>query len=196
MKTVTLTTTELPAADQHLPKRMARFCSCFSCLCVVFAVLWPGLTAYALLGASPAELLQRVGLAASAQPWGGPTYTNWQQVMVLLVLSLPAALTGLALAQMGQGFRWLARGEMYWLRAHAALRRFAGWTVLAFLAGPLAGTLATVLLTLNHPSGQKQLALALSSMQLQSLLMAALVWVFAHLLLRAHAIAEENRQFV
>ena len=195
MKTPISTHTE-PPRDQHFPRRMARFCNCFACLCMGFAVLWPGLTVHALLGASPGELLQRVGLAGSAQTWGGSTYTTWQHIKVLLVLTLPAALTGLALAQMGQGFRWLAHGEVYWLRAHAALRRFAGWTVLACLAGPLAGTLATVLLTLNHPSGQKQLALAVSSMQFQSLLMAALVWVFAHLLLRAHAIAEENRQFV
>ncbi|MBX3586752.1 MAG: hypothetical protein KF796_08900 [Ramlibacter sp.] len=176
---------------------MVRAARLLAGLCVAAALAWPALTLWALAGLSPADLLERAGLAGPFMAeWGDAAYTREQQAAVLALLTLPVGLSGWALLCLARGFHALAGPAADLRQAQAALRRFAGWTVVATAGSVLAGTLASVLLTWHYPPGQRQLAVALSSAHFQALLVAGLVWVFAHLLVRAQAVAEENAQFV
>jgi hypothetical protein len=180
-----------------LPPAAVRLSRAAAWVCWLAGAAWPLLALAGLAGLSPAGLLERAGLAApEPQVWGGSAYADWQRLAVVAVLVLPAGMAGWALACLARGFRALAAGQARMLQACAALRSFAAWSVAATAASVVAGMAASVLLTWNHAPGHKQLGLGFSSAQLQTLLMAALVWVFAHLLLRARAVAEENGQFV
>jgi hypothetical protein len=162
------------------------------------ALAWPVLALAALLVADPPAMLRQLGAAlpAGAEPaWGGPTYAHWQRWAVIAAAMVPAGLAGAALWRLGLGFAGLVQGDAL-PGACAALRAFAGWTVAAVVAGGLATPLSSVLLTWQHAAGQRALTVGLSSHAVHGLLTAALVYLFAHVLQRAQAVADENAQFV
>lgn len=183
--------------ELELPPSIARASRAISWVCLVAAAAWPLLAVLALAPMQPAELLERAGLPGIAsERWGGGLYASWQQAVVVFLLALPAALAGMSLARLARGFRALGRGRAELPAACGALRGFAAWTLAATLMGMVAGPLASLVLTLQHPPGQRGMAVALSSGHVQGLLVAALVWMFAHLLARACTVADENAQFV
>ncbi|HVE52696.1 MAG TPA: hypothetical protein VNB23_04875 [Ramlibacter sp.] len=180
----------------QLPPRLILLSRTAAVGCWLAAIAWPTLALLALASMEPAALLHRAGVVSAAVATAAPAAGSWPHVAAVVLLALPAAMAGWALASLGVGFRALAAGGGWLPQACSALRRFAGWSAAAAVGGVVAAAAASVLLTLGFPPGQRALAVGGSSALLQELLVAALVWVFAHLLLRAHAVAEENAQFV
>jgi|GEM_PF-5913048 len=178
-----------------LPLAQRRLCWAAAVLSLLAAVLWPVVTATVLWPLAPGGWLQQAGINAVAPaPWGSPQFTEWQRIATFAVLLLPVLSSAMALLTLARGFRALARGRLQ--RAHWALSRFAVWTLASVAISVLAGTAAGVLLTWNLGPGLRQLSFGLSSSHLHGLLAAALVWAFAHVLLRTRELSEENAQFV
>jgi len=185
----------LPSLTLLFPPAQRRLCWAAAVLSLLAALSWPVLALAAMAPMDPALLLQRAGItAATSAPWGSPQFASWQQAATLAVLMLPALTSSAALLCLARGFRALARGRLQ--RAHWALSRFALWTLASVAISVLAGTAAGVLLTWNLGPGLRQLSFGLSSSHLHGLLTAALVWAFAHVLLRTRELSEENAQFV
>ena len=76
------------------------------------------------------------------------------------------------------------------------LRGFAGGLLGSSVAGLLAPTLLSVLLTWGAAAGQRSVAVALGGQHLLMLLFAGIVWQIAHAMARAIEIADDNAQIV
>lgn len=78
----------------------------------------------------------------------------------------------------------------------ANVRRFAVLLFIQTLAQPFHFALSSVLLSLNHPAGQKMLSFSVSSGDLRSIAVALILWVMSDLLVEGSKLQTENQQFV
>jgi hypothetical protein len=63
-------------------------------------------------------------------------------------------------------------------------------------ARPLHHVLMGLLLSMNHPSGEKRLAISFGSLELQLIALAMIMWVVSSLLVTASHYEKENKQFI
>ncbi|MEM9388600.1 MAG: DUF2975 domain-containing protein [Pseudomonadota bacterium] len=151
------------------------------------------LGAYALFDIGAFARLTQRTLALPIQ-WVSVEPTQWYALLLLTVL---AALPGLAaLYFLRRSFAKFARGEYFNDANSRDLRRFAVLLLAQALLRPLHHVLASVVLSVNHPPGQKLLSLSLGSHELQAIGLALVFWVLASLLLEGARLQSENRQFV
>jgi len=78
----------------------------------------------------------------------------------------------------------------------ADLRGFAGHAFASTLAAMVAAPVIGMLITLGRPAGQLTLSIGIESAQVLGLLISGTVWVMAHVMARAVALADENAAFV
>jgi Protein of unknown function (DUF2975) len=120
----------------------------------------------------------------------------WQRVAAACVTAVPLALLLTGLWQAKHCFALFAQGQVFTAQAVGCLRRFAGWVAAAALAAIVAAALASILLTLQNPTGLRQLALGISSNHLFTLFFAAMVWLMAAVIGQGQSLAEENERFI
>lgn len=165
--------------------------------CLALAIILPVAALYGLWAASPASLLAQAGVhlpqmaGEQALPVG-----QWQRVVAVLVGMLPVAGMAYGLARAWRCFAGFARGAVFSLGTVQHLRGFASGLLGSSVAGLLAPTLLSVLLTWEAPAGQRSLAVALGGQHLLMLLFAGIVWQIAHAMARAIEIADDNAQIV
>jgi hypothetical protein len=143
--------------------------------------------------AGPESLAAQAHLSASSLMV--PLQT-WQRVASALVMALPLGLLLMGIGQARRCFGLFAQGEVFSSQTTSLLRRFAGWVAAAALAAILASTMVSVLLTVTHPPGMRQLAIGVGSNHVFTLFFAATVWLMAAVIGEGQALAEENRGFV
>ncbi len=88
------------------------------------------------------------------------------------------------------------QGRPFGLVAATGMRDFAIGVFACTLLKLVSGALMSVVLSWNAPSGQKQLAISVSSDMLLMLLVGAVLTLVGWALTEAAAIAEENAQFI
>ena len=93
-------------------------------------------------------------------------------------------------------FTSFARGEWFDAENSRHLRRYAALLILQGLAKPLHFALASVILSLNHPPGEKVLSLFVGSSEAVFVIAGCVMWVLADLLVEGTKADAENRQFV
>jgi hypothetical protein len=118
----------------------------------------------------------------------------WKRVAAAAATAVPLAMLLLGVWQVKLCFEQFAQGSVFTAQATAHLRRFAGWA--AALAAIVAGTVVSILLTLNNAPGMRHIALGVSSNHVFTLFFAALVWVMADVISQGQALAEENERFI
>ena len=158
-------------------------------LLVLMPVAWLW---YWVVTAAP-ELALRANLSASAIQL--PLQT-WQRVAAAGVSAVPLVLVLIGVWQVKRCFEAFAQGQLFTSHTTTHLRRFSAWVAAAALAAMVAGSVMSVLLTLNNPPGSRQLAVGLSSDLVFTLFFAAMVWLMADVMVQGQALAEENERFV
>lgn len=121
------------------------------------------------------------------------------EAMLLLagtVAIIPAALFMIALWQTRSLFGHYRRGEMFTGQIPGILVRLGYLAIGATLAGVLARTLVTILLTLGNPPGQRHLAIGISSTEVFGLIVGFLFFCFAQVARESRRIADENEGFI
>ncbi|MEM9404127.1 MAG: DUF2975 domain-containing protein [Pseudomonadota bacterium] len=95
-----------------------------------------------------------------------------------------------------RAFASFARGQWFDKDNSRSLRLFAIFLVTQGLAKPLHFGACSVLLSWNHPAGERMLSLSAGSNELVLIVSGLVVWVLADLLLAGIEADTENRQFV
>ncbi len=124
------------------------------------------------------------------------TVTAWQQYVlwVLTVLYISIGLAGLYF--LSRAFANFARGELFNLANSRDLRRFSVLVLIQAVVAPLHFALVSLLLSLNHPAGEKVLAVMVSSKELMAIGVGVVLWVMSNLLVEGSKLQAENQQFV
>jgi magnesium-transporting ATPase (P-type) len=132
----------------------------------------------------------------SADPNVQLTFTGWSTAIVVLMLALQMATLLTAIWCVWRMFGEFAQEEplthaaALWM--YRASLGFLATMVLSLLATPI----DTLALTINNPPGQRAFAVSLGSTELFALLMAAVMFMTAHLLEVAADIRDDQRSIV
>ncbi|MEE9333753.1 MAG: DUF2975 domain-containing protein [Granulosicoccaceae bacterium] len=170
-----------------------RFSAVISNTCAALLLLVPIAAFYYLFNlGSFAELI-----ASSTRlpiQWSTVSTHQWYGMWVLTALYVCVGLVGLYFLR--RAFANFAKGEFFNLAKSRDFRRFSILLLIQTLLTPLHFALSSVLLSLNHPAGQKMLSLAFGSNEIRAIGVALVMWVMSNLLVEGSRLQTENRQFV
>ncbi|MEM1403053.1 MAG: DUF2975 domain-containing protein [Pseudomonadota bacterium] len=139
-----------------------------------------------------AQLAQE-NIGLSIQWW---TVSNAQWYAVWLVTMLYVSLGLVGLYYLRRAFQNFAQGELFNDENSRDLRRFSLFLIAQAFATPLHVSIASVLLSLNHPTGEKLLAISFGSNEVKAIGVALVLWVLSDLLVEGGKLQSENQQFV
>lgn len=161
--------------------------------CAMVLVLAPAAFAYLLWDIDLfAHLAQRqIDLPVR---WQSVTHWQWYTLWVTTLMYL--GIGWAAIFYLRCAFVRFASGELINLKNSRNIRRFAELFFLQTLAKPVLITLSSLLLSANHPAGQKMLSVSLGSNEILGIAMAFVFWVISSLMFEANRIQSENEQFI
>ena len=93
-------------------------------------------------------------------------------------------------------FKKISTGELFNLANSLNIRRFAILLFVQTAAKPIYLSFTSVILSLNHPKGEKMLSLTFGSQELTMLALAMIFWVVSDVLVAGCKLQAENRQFI
>lgn len=164
-----------------------------SSACTALLILMPIAALFYLIRLeSFAELV--IGSANMPIQWSTVSDTQWYAQWALTALYLSLGLCGVYFLR--RAFANFAKGEFFTQANSQDLRRFAILLLIQTLSTPLHIAFSSVLLSLNHPAGQKMLSISFGSNELKAVSVALVIWVMSNLLVEASKLQNENRQFV
>jgi hypothetical protein len=126
--------------------------------------------------------------------WQTVSDGQWYAFWALTAIYVSIGLFGLYYLR--RAFANFARGELFNLANSRDLRRFSILLLARAVATPLHFLMASVLLSLNHPAGEKVLSISFGSNELRAVGVALVLWVMSNLLVEGCNLQAENRQFV
>lgn len=174
--------------------KVVRISLTLSWACLGAAVLVPLIVALSWLLAAPDTLDAALRTTSGAGPRGDLAW--WQRPAGLALSLIPALLMSRGLWQAQHCFRRFAGGVFFDHGNVADLRGFAGNAFAATVAAMVLTPVIGMLVTWGRPAGQLTLSIGFESAQLFGLLISGTVWVMAHVMVRAIALADENASFV
>lgn len=181
------------ASGNQNPRRIRRLSQLLAISCLLLIVALPiGVAVYWAL-TDAAILAVRANLPANAIQG---SLLAWQRCVGALITEIPLALLMLGLWEARKCFKLFAVGQIFTAEAVLCLSRFAGWATAAVVAGIVAGTAISVLLTLNNPPGMRSLSVGIGSDQILMLLFSGMVWLMAAVIGQGQTLAEENATFI
>jgi Protein of unknown function (DUF2975) len=185
-------TRELSASVNHL-QRIRRISRAMVFVCMGLIVVLPVALAWCWATLDASELARQSNLPGTAVQL---PLLAWQRWVSGGVTGVPLVMLLVGVWHAKRCFEQFAKGHIFTAQATLCLRRFAGWVAAAALAAIVAGTLTSVLLTLQNPPGMRWLAVGFSSNHLLTLFFATLVWLMAHVIGQGQLLADENQSFV
>jgi len=126
--------------------------------------------------------------------WQSVGSAQWYGFWVLTALYLAPGLIGLFYLR--RAFANFANGEFFNSANSRDLKQFSVFLFIQALAKPLHFSIATLLLSMNHPPGQKMLSVSLGTNELKVIVLAMILWVISELLLKGAELERENKQFI
>ncbi|MEM1145957.1 MAG: DUF2975 domain-containing protein [Pseudomonadota bacterium] len=138
-------------------------------------------------------LLARENIGLPIQ-WRTVSEGQWYAAWLLTAAYLSIGLVGLYFLR--RAFKNFAAGELFNNVNSRDLRRFSVFLIAQAIATPVHLSLLSVLLSLNHPAGQKLLAISFGSNELKAIAVALILWVLSDLLVEGAKLHAENKQFV
>lgn len=163
----------------------------WSCLAVI--LLAPLAALYYLFNLDAFAGLTRTNLPLPIR-WPTVTDGQWYALWGLTVLYAGVGITGLYFLR--RAFSNFAHGELFNLANSRDLRMFSILLFVQALAKPLHFTLSSLLLSFNHPAGQKMISVSLGSNEIKVILLAMILWVISDLLIAGSKLETENKAFV
>ncbi|MEX0738223.1 MAG: DUF2975 domain-containing protein [Pseudohongiella sp.] len=161
--------------------------------CLVLLVLVPAAAVYFAIDIDAFAALARRILDLPIQ-WQSVSSMQWYGFWLLTTLYVAIGTGGLYFLR--RAFTNFARGELFNAANSRDLRWFSIFLFMQALAGPLHSALSSVLLSLNHPPGQRMLSITLGSDEIRLIALAMILWVVSSLLVKGCQLQRENQQFV
>ncbi|WP_409526365.1 DUF2975 domain-containing protein [Nitrincola sp. MINF-07-Sa-05] len=161
--------------------------------CWVLLILTPITTLFFLFNIDLFATLAQNQLRLPIQ-WQTVTSLQWYGLWLLTLLYLAVGLWGLYFLR--RAFSNFAKGEHFNQSNSRNLRLFSILLFAQALAKPLHYALSSLLLSMNHPAGQKMLSISLGSGEIKVIALAMLLWVMSDLLIKGSQLESENKQFI
>lgn len=168
-------------------------CRLLAFACWAACIIGPLLALYLLWDLPLLMKLIREGSAQSMKiRW--ETVVHWQEVTVWAIATVNLGITLLALAFLRPVLLQFAEGAFFNWTNSVNLRRFSWVMVIQGLLRPMG--LTTLVLSWNHPPGQRMLSLGFSGDAIGFLSLGFLLLMVSDLLVRGAELEQENAQFV
>jgi hypothetical protein len=149
-----------------------------------------------------------IGMWASFEYWG-PSHPQFAPIPNIPdTLDLPtrllagaigllqASIAVFAVWRLRQLFGLYAQGLIFTTENTRCMRHFAAAVVAFAIAKPITGALLSVVLTMNNPPGQRQLAISAGSSELTTLFIGGVFLIIAWIMDEAREMAEEQAEII
>ena len=124
------------------------------------------------------------------------TLTLGIRLLAFAVGMLQAAIAIFAVWRLRQLFALYAEGLIFTADNTRWLRQFAAAVLTFAVAKPITGALLSVVLTLDNPPGQRQLAVTFGSSELTTLFIGCVFLIIAWIMDEARTLAEEQAEII
>jgi hypothetical protein len=121
---------------------------------------------------------------------------RWQWYSLWLATVLYSCICWAGVFYLLRVFSGFSSGELINLTSSKNLKRFSVLLFAQAIAKPMLFVLSSLLLSANHPDGQKMLSLSFGSNEVLWIAFALVFWVVSSSMVEAHRIQSENEQFV
>ena len=161
--------------------------------CMAILITTPVIALYFLINI---ELFSAMARSNSSLPiqWQTVSDIQWYSLWLLTVFYVATGLAGLYFLR--RAFSNFAKGQLF---NHSNSRDLRLFSILLFaqaLAKPLHFSISSMLLSMNHPAGQKMLSVSFGSDEVKVIALAMILWVMSDLLVRGSKLESENKQFI
>ncbi|OZG72770.1 hypothetical protein BTA51_14710 [Hahella sp. CCB-MM4] len=161
--------------------------------CLTLFVLTPLIALYFLVNIDAFASLAKYTLDLPIQ-WQSVESSQWYGFWALTMIYVAIGLGGLFFLR--RAFANFARGELFNQDNSHDLRLFSIFLFIQALAKPLHMGLSSVLLSMNHPAGERMLSVSFGSDEVKVIALAMILWVMSDLLVKGSNLESENKQFV
>ncbi|MBV1928611.1 MAG: DUF2975 domain-containing protein [Gammaproteobacteria bacterium] len=161
--------------------------------CMALLIATPFLSLYFLINIELFATMTRSNLGLTIE-WQTVTDIQWYSLWLLTIFYIAIGLAGLYFLR--RAFSNFAKGQLF---NHSNSRDLRLFSILLFaqaLAKPLHFSISSVLLSLNHPAGQKMLSVSFGSNEVKVIALAMMLWVISDLLVQGSKLESENKQFI
>ena len=142
------------------------------------------------------ELFAQLSKSGIDLPIYWQSVMSWQWYSVWLATTLYFFIAWASIYYLRCAFIKFSSGEFINLNSSKNIRRFSVLLFIQAVTKPLLIAIFSLLLSANHPEGQKMLSLSLGSNEIRWIALAAVFWVISSLMFEAQRIQSENEQFV
>ena len=173
-------------------QKIQRVSALMSALCVLIVILLPLLLLWIWVDFERINgTLEYIGNALRPETIALP-----YRILSFIISMVPVALLMWGLLHLRALFE-LFRKAVFFSEANARLlHKFAMMLFFSTLASPIARALVSVAVTINNPPGQRAVVVNIGSGDLNSLFVATVFLAVAWVMREAHALAQENAEFV
>ncbi len=161
--------------------------------CMAILITTPFIALYFLINIELFSAMARSNLGLPIQ-WQTVSDIQWYSLWLLTALYVATGLAGLYFLR--RAFSNFAKGQLF---NHSNSRNLRLFSILLFaqaLAKPLHFFISSMLLSMNHPAGQKMLSVSLGSDEVKVIALAMILWVMSDLLVKGSKLESENKQFI
>ena len=161
--------------------------------CMALLMTIPLIALYFLINIEQFAAIARHNLSLPIQ-WQTVSDIQWYSLWLLTLLYVATGLAGLYFLR--RAFSNFAKGQLFNNSNSRDLRLFSVLLFAQALAKPVHFSIASVLLSMNHPAGEKMLSVYFGSDELKMIALAMILWVMSDLLVRGSKLESENKQFI
>jgi len=162
-----------------------------SCMAILIAA--PMTALYFLINIKLFAAMARTNLSLPIQ-WQTVSDTQWYSLWLLTVFYVATGLAGLYFLR--RAFSNFAKGQLFNHSNSRDLRLFSTLLFAQAFAKPLHFSISSILLSMNHPAGQKMLSVSIGSDEIKVIALAMILWVMSDLLVKGSKLESENKQFI
>ncbi len=161
--------------------------------CTLVLYVTPLVALYFLLNIDLFYNLAKNNLHLAIQ-WSTVSQIQLYSLWFFTVLSLAVSLMGIYFLR--RAFTHFSKGEFFTISNSRDLRKFSIFLLIQAVISPLHFTISSLLLSINHPAGEKILAISFGSNEIKIIILAIIFWVISDLLVKANILENENKQFI
>lgn len=124
------------------------------------------------------------------------TVETWQLYLSACLLFVPVAIFLWGVHNLRKLFRAFNKGEYFDIQNVSKVKNFSLSLVASAVLQTILISIVSVIMSINHPEGQQQLSLSITSQMVFIIVLGLIFYAMSKILLEAHAIYEENKEFV
>lgn len=124
------------------------------------------------------------------------TVKQWQWYVLWCLTAAFLAIGLFGMYYLHCAFKKISTGELFNLINSLNIRRFSILLFVQTAVKPVYFGLVSVILSINHPKGEKMLLISFGSQEITMLALAMIFWVVSDVLVSGCKLQTENRQFV